>query len=498
MVTDKADAGVKYLQNRYELAALPGNFVKLTNLFLGTKLKDFEELSKLLGINNDIKIGLIRNESFIGNMSWKVWNSLTIPIYAMFSEGHGEFFIEPRKIFLEQPFSELISGARINHDQAHLSYMCQSENVDLQKRIALSKSAQNSNALNVLVYGVNLTNETGITGIMSILLEISQLHFFRGLHKSFPRLRMGEGNIFKRANLLFGLMPNQIQEVVGHLDINFSKKDRNNLLLTSIISSRDAPSTVLLFLNRGLVSISEFFIPLTTFRGHKIFFGLLQMASYLGHTEIVKVLLDKGFFVDTYSVSYATISHHFEVLDILLSKVAEIEKLKEQCGNLFAAALTYDGLTRPSLSNLLKVFEVLFKYGFDLNEEEIGLGGFAGTQGGPLYCAVKTQGYEIVNYLIKHGASINAKNDQFDPLQEAIKEKNIGAIRAFVENEIRDGQENNMLHLAVKFSDDINLIKEIMAMKKELANETNKSSQTPADVAKSYGKLEIVKLLSPS
>ena len=146
----------------------------------------------------------------------------------------------------------------------------------------------------------------------------------------------------------------------------------------------------------------------------------LFKAASEGHSEVVKLLLDKGASVDAKAdtgvtpLLLASQNGHLEVVKLLLGKGAAIDtKAKNGAYSLFLAA--EDGH--------LDVVELLLDKGAEINAK-----GYTGAT--PLLIAAKTDHPEVAKVLLEKGAAVDAKNDNGDtPLSIAAQNGHLEVVK---------------------------------------------------------------------
>jgi hypothetical protein len=541
MVTNKGANGVEYLQENFELTPYAGNFVKLTNLFLGTSCKDFEEISKLFGICDDTgsePTKLDDKEYFKGNLSWKIGPNLNIPIYAMFDHGHGEFFIRPKKIFIKRLFRELASSdTTVNYDQAHLTYMCQLGAPNLQQRINISNSFSNPVAINALVYGYDITNDDNIIETVCNLFEIKMLHFFKGLQKV--------DFISKAVNIIYtACLPANLLQLTGSLNINLTESGISKQILlatlASVISNCDAPNLVNTLLNLGQLQPNVILS-----KGAALSGSPLYLAALSGHTATVKLLTGLGAPLSRLELIAAIQSCKKDLIEYLLISRPNLVHTLERSrgfGNPLGDISVFAEILRSEKSNLskLETIDIFLQHGLKLQYRDSDIQAIIRTSNIELFKwyiekvkILKNHNYYLV-YLAQAIRMLEGDFSQgIDMLEMLIfkmelftdnlsaelcdlgpvffnflnntkisNEKYVRVIHLAIQGKLclicKDEEKNNLLHIIIKHMSgplELNLVKELVAIRSEFLRETNAEDFTPLDLAKKMNKTEIAAYL---
>ncbi|KAJ7459000.1 ankyrin repeat-containing domain protein [Mycena latifolia] len=152
----------------------------------------------------------------------------------------------------------------------------------------------------------------------------------------------------------------------------------------------------------------------------------LQLASEAGHTEIVRLLLDKGADVnvgdDESPLHLASEEGHTEIVHLLLEKGAD-----------FNAGNDYTPLLLASGNGHTEIVRLLLKKGADIN---------TGNEDTPLQWASTGGHTEIVRLLLEMGADFNAGGN-YTPLKLASKEGHTEIVRLLLEMGATGGRTSN-------------------------------------------------------
>ena len=130
-------------------------------------------------------------------------------------------------------------------------------------------------------------------------------------------------------------------------------------------------------------------------------FSLLQSASFYGHAEVVKLLLNKGAEVNKQDIDrmtplhYASCRGHMEIVNLLLNNGANVN------------AKDYDGRTPlhyASSGSHAEIVKLLLERGADINAQD----DWGDTS---LHCASRLRKIEVAALLLAKGADVDMKND---------------------------------------------------------------------------------------
>ncbi|KAF5346315.1 hypothetical protein D9758_011486 [Tetrapyrgos nigripes] len=152
----------------------------------------------------------------------------------------------------------------------------------------------------------------------------------------------------------------------------------------------------------------------------------LQAASYKGHSEIVKVLLERRADVNAKggssgnALQAASISGHTEVVRILLENGADINAQQEYYGNALQAASQYGHL---------EIVISLIEKGADVTAK-------AGGYYGSALAAASSSGYlQVVKILLEKGADVNVQGGWYgNALQAASSRGHMNIVEVLIEN----------------------------------------------------------------
>ena len=160
----------------------------------------------------------------------------------------------------------------------------------------------------------------------------------------------------------------------------------------------------------------------------------LRAASYRGHIDVVRVLLEHGASVNTIDennpLSSAYDGKHLEIMRLLLEHGADADALYDSDGDLVLHQASTDGqvevvhlllrhnvdvgargefdwtpLQCATLFGHTKVVQVLLDHGADINELDKGYKS-------PLFLAIREGFLEVVQLLLEHGADVNIQDDK--------------------------------------------------------------------------------------
>jgi ankyrin repeat protein len=160
----------------------------------------------------------------------------------------------------------------------------------------------------------------------------------------------------------------------------------------------------------------------------------LRAASYRGHIDVVRVLLEHGANANTIDknnpLSSAYDGRHLEIMRLLLEHGADADALYESDGDLVLHQASSDGeaevvhlllrhnadadargefdwtpLQCASLFGHTKVVQVLLDHGADINE--LAKGHYS-----PLFLAIRNGFLEVVQLLLEHGADVNIQDSR--------------------------------------------------------------------------------------
>lgn len=176
----------------------------------------------------------------------------------------------------------------------------------------------------------------------------------------------------------------------------------------------------------------------------------LEIASYYGHADIVRVLVSNGAYLSTDALLLASRKGHKEIVEFLISKGMDVNSKDEKYGPtpIFLATIYGHKNLVEFLINKRADIDVRNKWGRT-----------------PLYSAVVNNRTNITEFLINNGANRDIRNDK----------------------------GSTLLHMAVYENN--KEMAELLLSKSLNPNEKNANEKTPLHIAVEFGFMDIAKLL---
>ena len=212
------------------------------------------------------------------------------------------------------------------------------------------------------------------------------------------------------------------------------------------------------------------------------------IASYKGHTEILKLLLDSCEFKNDELINVtchgitplyiASREGHIEIVELLIKNGSNVNMKSNNMTPLQTAVE----------NNHPKIIELLIKNGADINMIIYG--------STLLYIASHLGHKEIVELLIKNGSNIDMKSNGMTPLYIAVRENHLKIVELLIKN----GADinviiNGMTPLYLASISGYKEIVELLVKNGADVNKTNNNNITPLYIAIENNRPEIVELL---